>query len=61
MKYNMAREYLWWAHARCAPENYTMQQTWYKMDLLGEGRRVRNWGRDRGRQTEEAKSFGQKK
>ena len=40
--------------------NYTMQQTWYKMDLLGEGRRVRNWGRDRGTQTE-AKPLGQKK
>ena len=42
MKYNMEREYIWWAHARYAPENYTMQQTWYKMDLLWKGRRVRN-------------------
>ena len=40
--------------------NYTMHQTWYKMDLLGEGRGVRNWGRDRGTQTE-AKPLGQKK
>lgn len=38
-----------------------MQQTQYKRDLLGEGRGVRNWGRDRGRQTEEAKPSGQKK
>lgn len=38
MKYNMARGYLWWAHARCTPlRNYAMQQIWYKGGLLGEG------------------------
>lgn len=42
MKYNMARGYLWWAHARCTPlRNYAMQQIWCKGGLLRKGREVR--------------------